>query len=204
VEIAVDVENRTGHKLPTAYPSRRLWLHLKAVDATGRSVFESGGWDPATGDLRGALAAQPHRTRINSFGEVMIYEAEYIDLKGQPTTSLLRAARYSKDNRILPRGFNSNAHVAGIGGDRIGPVGTGTDPDFLPGGDRVIYRIAAPAGRYPASVTIEALYQSIKPARARATGEQNNVDAKQFRDLFQRHRDPAVLATLHLTVSGTR
>src|SRR5208337_3072619 len=36
----VRVENLTGHKLPTAYPSRRAWLHVVLNSADGRVVFE--------------------------------------------------------------------------------------------------------------------------------------------------------------------
>ena len=46
-ELLVDVllTNRTGHKLPTAYPSRRMWLHLTVRDAANQVVFESGAPD---------------------------------------------------------------------------------------------------------------------------------------------------------------
>ncbi len=43
--VTVSVSNLTGHKLPTAYPSRRVWIRLIARDASGQVVFESGGFD---------------------------------------------------------------------------------------------------------------------------------------------------------------
>ena len=40
MEIAI--RNLAGHKLPTAYPSRRVWLHVSVRDPSGGRVFESG------------------------------------------------------------------------------------------------------------------------------------------------------------------
>src|SRR5687767_5242997 len=42
LRIAVNVANLTGHKLPTAYPSRRVWIWLTVRDSGGRTIFESG------------------------------------------------------------------------------------------------------------------------------------------------------------------
>src|SRR5262249_8092307 len=42
LEAVVAVENLGGHKLPTAYPSRRVWLHVTVRDPSGQTIFESG------------------------------------------------------------------------------------------------------------------------------------------------------------------
>ncbi len=48
VGVDIHVENLGGHKLPTAYPSRRAWLHVTLRDNNGKVLFESGalhrGW----------------------------------------------------------------------------------------------------------------------------------------------------------------
>ena len=52
LEAEVSVENLGGHKLPTAYPSRRAWLHVAVRDRNNRIVFESGAVD-AKGQIAG-------------------------------------------------------------------------------------------------------------------------------------------------------
>jgi hypothetical protein len=201
LELEIRVENRTGHKLPTAYPSRRLWLHVRVVDGSGNPVFESGAWDPATSEIRGISGVQPHYSRISNPGQVMIYEAEHGDLDGRGTTSLLRAARYLKDNRILPRGFDPSRRLPdGMSGRLLAPVGTERDPDFVPGSDQVMYAIPGRSGPRPARIFAEAVYQSIKPAHAAATSSLATPESRLFATLYARHRDPVVIARLEILV----
>jgi hypothetical protein len=197
LEASVRVQNQTGHKLPTAYPSRRLWLHVAVFDEHGKVLFESGGGDPASG--------QPHYARITSSSQAIVYEAAYVDVNGAPTTSLMRAARYLKDNRILPRGFDLKTSLpAGIDTAGIASVGTIGDPDFRPGSDRIIYDVAlAPAAR-PARIVVEALYQSIQPAHAQATASRDTDESRRFRQLYERHGDPVIAARLEIPVATAR
>ena len=69
LELQISVQNLGGHKLPTAYPSRRAWLHVTVRDASDRIVFESGALDP-DGSIQGndndadAARFEPHYTEI--------------------------------------------------------------------------------------------------------------------------------------------
>src|SRR6202040_560985 len=107
----VFVENLTGHKLPTAFPSRRAWLHLVVRDVNGRTVFESGALNP-DGSIRGndndadPLRFEPHYREIRTADQVQIYESILRDSTGAVTTGLISTVGYLKDNRLLPHGFD--------------------------------------------------------------------------------------------------
>ncbi len=76
----VGVENLAGHKLPTAYPSRRAWLHVIVRDASGHVRFESGKLLPSgviagnDNDLDGRRFER-HYSEIHAADQVQIYEA---------------------------------------------------------------------------------------------------------------------------------
>jgi hypothetical protein len=158
LRITVEVRNRTGHKLPTGFPSRRIWLHLEVFSTAGTLLFESGAWDRGSGAIRGGAGLEPHRSFISQPEQVMIYQAVAGDAGSRPTTTLLRAASYLKDNRILPAGFDP------VRDPRVAPVGVSQDSAFRPGSHRVRYDIVLPRGVSPARFRVEALYQSIAPA----------------------------------------
>jgi hypothetical protein len=162
LEFTVDIASVTGHKLPTAYPSRRAWLHVVVKDDQDRVVFESGALQP-DGSIAGndndaaAERFEPHRDVLTAPDQVQIYEAIMVDASGAVTTGLLRGVRFAKDNRLLPRGFDkATAEPAvAVHGEAA------ADADFLGGGDRVRYRVALPAGTGRVVVEVELLYQSI-------------------------------------------
>ena len=158
----VDVKNLAGHKFPTGYPARRTWLHFTVRDGDGRPVFESGAISSA-GSIQGndndvdPLKYEPHYDRITTAEQVQIYEPILGDANNQPTTGLLFATHYLKDNRLLPRGFDKAT------ADRdIGVYGEAAqDPNFTGDGDRVRYSVDVPAGAGPFLVEVELLYQPI-------------------------------------------
>jgi hypothetical protein len=159
--VEVAIANRAGHKLPTAYPSRRAWLHLAVRDEARRLVFESGAFTPE-GRVAGndndedPAAYEPHYPEITSAGQVQIYESIMADGRGAVTTGLLSGVRYLKDNRLLPDGFDKATAQPDISVQGEASA----DPDFRAGGDRVRYRLAVEGDR-PLTVEAELLYQSI-------------------------------------------
>ncbi len=159
LELDVVVRNLIGHKFPTGYPSRRAWIHVTAIDPQGRTVFESGrvsGSGLIEGNAGDASsdAFEPHYEQITSADQVQIYESVMGTPTGAPTTGLLQATQYLKDNRLLPRGFDKQtaaAEIAVFGG-------AVADPDFTGASDRVRYRIV---GAGAASLHVELRYQPI-------------------------------------------
>lgn len=151
--VTVVVTNLTGHKLPTAFPSRRLWLHLRATGGDGKTVFESGARNPATAKLSGEAAPR-------------IFEAEYADAQGRPTILMLQATRYRKDTRIPPAGFRAERlQEAGLRGFDLTPVGVPDGMELRPGSAELTYRIAS---KGPLQFTVEVLFQTVQPSHALA------------------------------------
>jgi cytochrome c551/c552 len=156
--VPVTITNLAGHKFPTSYPNRRAWLHVKVTDGTGRTVFESGNYG-ADGEIVGLdLDYEPHYDTITRPDQVQVYETVMGDVRDNQTRRLMHAARYLKDNRILPAGMSPDETDTDI---RV--VGIGSDANFVGGSDRVTYSIDTTGYTGPFKVTAELLYQSVPP-----------------------------------------
>lgn len=190
-EVAIRVSNETGHKLPTGYPSRRMWLHVTVVSGE-RIVYESGAVR-ADGTLPGDSTLQPHRDRNDHADDVQIWQAVLVDRDGRPTHRALDAARYGKDDRLLPAGFApSSADRA-----RVAPVGVDGDANFAPGSDTVTYAVGDPP---PGSIVrVELLYQSLSPMIVDAIDASRTPAGTRFVDLARANPPtPTVMARAEL------
>lgn len=162
LDMNLQVENLTGHKLPTAFPSRRAWLHVLVTDRDGAKVFESGKMNP-NGSIEGNVndidpqRFEPHFREITSSDQVQIYEDILQDANGHVTTGLADGYGYLKDNRLLPTGFQKETADADIAvhGEAA------DDPNFTGGGDLIRYRAALGNGQGPFHVQVELWYQPI-------------------------------------------
>ncbi len=162
LNVNVLVENLTGHKLPTAYPSRRVWLHLTVKDRSGRTWFESGALNP-DGSIKGNIndadptRYEPHYREITSSEQVEIYETILKDAQGKVTTGLLNAITYLKDNRLLPSGFEKASAEQDI---RV--IGEAADdPNFNDKGSLVRYSVAVDPLAGPFHIEAELWYEPI-------------------------------------------
>jgi hypothetical protein len=181
IETEIAIENLSGHKFPTAYPSRRSWLHVTVKDRSGAIVFESGAIEPS-GLIQGndndadALKYEPHYTQITAPDQVQIYEGIMVDSAGKPTTGLLNAVRYEKDNRMLPKGFNKQT-----ADDEISVRGTAAqDPNFNGGGDRVSYSVPVGNAAGPYTVEAELYFQPISYRWAENLRKYNAMEPKRM------------------------
>jgi hypothetical protein len=186
LETEVVIENFAGHKLPTAYPSRRVWLHVVVRDGNNRTIFESGAVN-STGAITendndtDAARFEPHYTEIRSAGQVQIYEAIMADSKGGVTTGLLNAVHYVKDNRVLPQGFDkktADADIA-VAGEAF------VDENFTGGADRVRYSIEPGEAQGPFKVEARLCYQPISYRWAMNLKNYNAREPQRFTAYYE-------------------
>ena len=213
-QLALEIEaiNGTGHKLPTAHPTRRAWLHVRVTDAAERLVFESGQVDeqgrivdaqgqPLASELAGG-PIEPHRNRIRSARTPVLYQAIMADLDGQPTHLLLRGAGFLKDTRLLPLGWSSEGPEA----TRTAPVGTTHDANFVGGGDRVELRAPLPKdAQGPYQVEVRLLFQTLSARWAAEMFTVETPEVARFRRLYEAaDLRPEVLASAAVEVSSQK
>ncbi len=181
----VNIINLAGHKLPTAYPSRRAWLYFRVYDGNSRLIFESGRLNP-DGSIEGndndadPDRYEPHYSTIDSEDEVQVYEGILAAPEDKVTTVLLSAVRYIKDNRLLPQGFDkaSAEEDIAVQGDAA------DDDDFDSGGDTVQFQVPVEGRNGPFYIKAELWYQPIAFRWAQNLSRQLSVETERFVSYF--------------------
>lgn len=181
VSAEIAVRNLGGHKFPTAYPSRRAWLHVTVRDRSGQVVFESGALN-ADGSIAGndndadGRRFEPHYAALTSADQVQIYEDIMVGVDDVPTTGLLTAVRYIKDNRLLPAGFDKQ----GVSPDIVPRGNAMNDDDFRGGGDRVRIDVPATGVQGPFRMEVELWFQPISFRWAQNLKPYNAAEPQRF------------------------
>ncbi|MBN2241999.1 MAG: hypothetical protein JW793_04860 [Acidobacteria bacterium] len=199
----VEIENLAGHKLPTAYPSRRVWIHFTVRDRHGDLIFQSGslsrdGSIQGNDNDRNAGDYEQHYEEIDDPEKVQIYEAVMEDSEGQVTTGLLRGIRYVKDNRLLPKGFDKSK------ADRdISVQGRAReDESFIGSGDRILYTVSLKHDAGPYTVQAELLYQPIGFRWARNLELQEADETGKFVSFYNSMADISAIVLNRIAVTA--
>ncbi|NND76806.1 MAG: T9SS type A sorting domain-containing protein [Flavobacteriales bacterium] len=187
--VELELISKAGHKVPSGYPSRRVFVEFVAKDELGDTIFRSGLLDEnyALPDIDDEY--EPHHNVINSEDQVQIYEMVMADTEGMATTILLHANEALKDNRIPPLGFSSShptydtVLVAGLAlndpnfnKDDLGIEGTGSD--------KVYFHI--PINGYEGDIFIETsvYFQSVPPEWLEQMFEYSSAEIDTFQTYF--------------------
>ncbi len=184
------VKNLAGHKLPSAYPSRRAWIHFQVIDGRGNTLFESGRLNPdgsITGNDNDADKDryEPHYTAIDSPEQVQIYEDIMGGPDGKVTTVLLTAVQYLKDNRMLPDGFDKSSAPEDVAVRGAAEA----DADFQGGRDSVNYEVPITGGPGPFTVQAELWYQPIGYRWAHNLAQEEAFEIDRFVRYFKDFAD---------------
>ncbi len=183
--VQVQVKNHTGHKLPTAYPSRRVWIHFRA-EQNGVTIFESGALQ-ADGSIEGVAVDEnystyePHYDLITSLGQVQVYEPIMGNTENQVNHGLLRASQYLKDNRIPPSGFDKQVVPADIAVHG----NAANDSNFNDGSDTVTYSFSVGS---VAGISIQAnlMYQPLSFGHLQELfQDQHLTEVAHFKTMFE-------------------
>lgn len=182
VDFFVNIQNKAGHKFPTGYPSRRVFVEFVVRDINLDTLFSSGILGNDYELIDQSQPYEPHHAVINQPGQVQIYEMVMGDVNGDVTTTLRRASAPLKDNRILPRGFDTFHSNY----DTVKIVGLpNAENDYNSGGYEITnYRIGLNGYTDSLLVTARVWYQTVRPGWLDETFANNSPEIDQFRDMY--------------------
>jgi hypothetical protein len=208
LEIKVTVENKSGHKFPTGYPSRLSWIFLRLKQSNGVTLFQSGDWDTSSGEIRDLdIPFETHYDLINDSSQVQIYQSLMQDVDSQLTYTLLRGASYLKDNRIPPAGFTSTGPYydsTAIAGGAINDLNfnriTGVEGS---GTDTVTYRLGRLNHYENYQLELKLLYHSLEPRFVQDLLQYTTPEIQMFNQYYQpADKSPVIIDSLEVAVAA--
>ena len=181
------LRNKTGHKLPSGYPARKMSVHVTVNDLDNTTIFKSGGFDEEFFIYGENTPYEPHHNTIDSEDEVQVYEMIMGDINSERTNVLNRGFIHLKDNRLVPLGFSSSIEGADTTEIVLGTMDL--DFNFNPlegsGTDIIHYKIPLDEYTGEAAVTIEVYYQSIPPTFTEQLFTLNTPEIEAFSGMME-------------------
>lgn len=169
LRVKVVLENLVGHKFPSGYPARRVFVKTEVTDAnTGEVIFVSGDFDQEGYLNDEDPIFEPHYDVIRNSNQVQIYEMVMADVNGNPTTLLEEGAGYLKDNRLVPLGFSTQHAVydtTQLAGNVLSDPNFNRTPDGQEGTgkDELSYYIPTNGNDSELLVEVSVWYQAVPP-----------------------------------------
>ncbi len=193
----VKLTNLAGHKFPSGYPSRRLFVEFLMTTPEGDTLFHSGARNEDQTIKDEDAGYEPHYDVINRSDQVQIYELVAGDADGQFTVVLEHAYSVLKDNRLPPRGFTTSDVVYDttlIVGEALNDVNFNLeDGEEGSGSDLLYYHIPLNGYFGAAEVTVNCYYQSLPPKWVAPILAEQTPEIDTFRHMFNSMDNTPVL-----------
>ncbi len=185
----MNIANMAGHKFPSGYPSRRVFIEFLVKNELGDTIFISGKTDENHEVIGHDINYEPHYDIIRSEEEVQIYEMVIADVNDEVTTVLVRGEYPIKDNRIPPVGFVSDhpsydtMKVAGL---------ADFDPNFNKasgiegtGADKLFFHIPLDEEYGELEARARVYYQTAPPKWMKELFDEQSDEIDEFLALFE-------------------
>lgn len=184
----LNVKNKTGHKLPSGYPSRIAWVQVIMTDDISNDTIYKNGLTDAEGNIEGRNHPyEPHHEISRSTEDVQIYEMVMSDIYGQLTTRLNGAYEPFKDNRLLPLGFRRNHSTydtVAVWGNAASD--TQYDTESNKGADIIQYRIPLKSKKGFANLNVALNYHTFPSRWMNDLFSNDTVDlVVDFKEMYQ-------------------
>ncbi len=204
----MNIANLAGHKFPSGYPSRRVFVEFLVENEFGDTIFISGKTDDTFEVIGHNSDYEPHYDIIRAEDEIQIYEMVVADANDNVTTVLVRGEYAFKDNRIPPLGFESThatydtVAVFGLANedlnfnkDNSGLEGTGAD--------KIQYHVPLNGEFSMLEVSAKVYYQTAPPKWMAELFAEESDEIDKFRALFDAaDRQPILLKEASVEVES--
>ncbi len=185
----LELTNKAGHKLPSGYPSRRMFVEFLVETEQGDTLFHSGAFDAQNQLVHEDPSYEPHYDIIRSPDQVQIYEMVAGDGTNDFTVVLEHARVMTKDNRLPPQGFSSSHEVA----DTTLIVGAAaTDENFNwdeigegSGGDELYFHVFTQNYAGPVVASAKVYYHALPPKWINPIFETSTPEIDYFQQLYE-------------------
>ncbi|MEM9546770.1 MAG: T9SS type A sorting domain-containing protein [Bacteroidota bacterium] len=181
--------NKAGHKFPSGYPSRRLFVEFIVKSEAGDTIFSSGLVDDNYHIIGHNESFEPHYEVIRNSDQAQIYEFVVGDVNGEVTTVLERGFQGLKDNRLPPKGFktdHSSYDTTRIVGRALNDVNFNfNDEGEGSGTDKIEYRVALNGFSGWVDVSAKVYYQALPPRWLAPMFEWQSAEIDSFEEMYK-------------------